>query len=220
MVADARPPVPREPIDRLVGPLARFLHVEAASGVVLLVCAVTALVLANSPAQAWFLGLWKTNVSIGLGSFEMSHSLKHWINDGLMAIFFFVVGLEIKRELIVGELRFRPAGDAAPSSRRSEAMVVPAGSSTSRAPRPAHRRPRTVGAIPMATDIAFALGIHRHAGRSRAARPCKRVPGSLSPSSTTSSPMLVIAIFYTEGLHTTALAPRGASPSSAALVRR
>ena len=97
--------LPAEPIDHVVGPIARFLHVESASGVVLLLATVAALVLANSPASEDFLSLWQTPLGFSVGAFEMHHSLKHWINDGLMAIFFFVVSLEVKRELIFGELR-------------------------------------------------------------------------------------------------------------------
>ena len=97
--------LPSEPIDRIVGPLARFLHVEAASGVVLLAAAVAAFALANSPLADSFLGIWKTRVSFGFGGFQLDHSLQHWVSDGLMAIFFFVVGLEVKRELVLGQLR-------------------------------------------------------------------------------------------------------------------
>lgn len=97
-------PMPREPVHRLMKPLNRFLHVEAASGVVLLVCALVALSLANSPWSASFLGIWKTKLGLTVGEFQLQHSLKHWINDGLMAIFFFVIGLEVKRELVLGLL--------------------------------------------------------------------------------------------------------------------
>jgi hypothetical protein len=96
---------PDEPIDRLVAPLTRFLQVEAAGGIVLLVCTVLALVLANSQLGDAYLAFWSTQVGFTLGGFEMIHSLKHWINDGLMAVFFFVIGLEVKRELVLGELR-------------------------------------------------------------------------------------------------------------------
>ncbi|MEY4672558.1 MAG: hypothetical protein RL148_342, partial [Planctomycetota bacterium] len=99
------PAVPQEPIDRLLAPVERFLHVEAASGIVLLLATVAALALANSPWADAFLGLWKTQVGFQVGEFRMVHSLKHWINDGLMAVFFFVVGLEVKREVVLGELR-------------------------------------------------------------------------------------------------------------------
>ena len=97
--------LPQEPVHRLMAPLQRFLHIEAASGVVLLVVTIAALTLANSDWADWFLGLWKTKFTVAFGDFEMRHSLKHWINDGLMALFFFVVGLEVKRELVLGELR-------------------------------------------------------------------------------------------------------------------
>ena len=119
------PELPREPIDRIVAPVARFLHVEAAGGVVLLACTLIALVLANSPASEAYLGIWKTPVGIQIGSLEFRHSLKHLINDGLMAIFFFVIGLEVKRELVLGELRdVRRA--ALPIAAAVGGMVVPA----------------------------------------------------------------------------------------------
>ena len=98
--------LPQEPIHRLLRPLNSFLHVEAASGVVLLACAVVAFVAANSALSDRYLALWKTpiGIGIGIGDFQFRHSLKHWINDGLMAIFFFVIGLEVKREIALGEL--------------------------------------------------------------------------------------------------------------------
>ena len=146
--------LPREPIDRLTKPLEHFLHIEAASGVVLLVCTVIALALANSGASEWFLKLWKTRVSIGFGSFQMVHPLYHWINDGLMAIFFFVIGLEVKRELVVGELRgMRKA--ALPVAAAIGGMVVPAGIYLLlQGGTPA----QDGWGIPMATDIAFVVG--------------------------------------------------------------
>jgi len=199
MAMDARQPLPREPIDRLVGPLAKFLHVEAASGVVLLACAVAALILANSPAQEAFLGLWKTKVAVGFGSFQMSHSLKHWINDGLMAIFFFVIGLEVKRELVLGELRdLRRA--MLPIMAALGGMVVPAciylalryGTDS-----------QDGWGIPMATDIAFVVGCMAVMG--------KRVPLSLRvlllslAIADDIGAILVIAIGYTAEIHATAL---------------
>ncbi|MDH3685693.1 MAG: Na+/H+ antiporter NhaA, partial [Myxococcales bacterium] len=147
--------LPREPIQRLVGPLERFLHIESAGGVVLLFAALMALGLANSPWSEWFLGLWKTRVAFAIGGFEMDHSLKHWINDGLMAIFFFVIGLEVKRELVLGELRdLRRA--VLPLVAAVGGMVVPAGIYLAfQAGEPAARG----WGIPMATDIAFVVGI-------------------------------------------------------------
>ena len=85
--------LPAEPIDHIIGPLRRFLHVEATSGILLLGVTCIALALANSPFASAFLSLWKTPCGFTLGPVEMSHSLKHWINDGLMTVFFFVVGL-------------------------------------------------------------------------------------------------------------------------------
>ena len=110
----------------MVKPIVRFMHVEAAGGIVLLVCTVAALVLANSRFADGFLAIWKTEVGFRFGDFEMIHSLKHWISDGLMAIFFFVVGLEVKRELVLGELRdVRRA--TLPVAAALGGMVVPAG---------------------------------------------------------------------------------------------
>ena len=95
--------LPEQPIQHLTAPFTRFLHVEAAGGVVLLVATIVALGLANSPWSEWYLAIWEREFSIGFA--PMSHSLRHWISDGLMAVFFFVIGLEVKRELVLGELR-------------------------------------------------------------------------------------------------------------------
>jgi len=95
--ARARADLPEERIHRLVSPLVRFMHVEAAGGIVLLALTVTALALANSPFSEDFLALWKTKIGFSWGEFEMRYSLKHWINDGLMGIGFtmsiFIAGL-------------------------------------------------------------------------------------------------------------------------------
>src|SRR5688500_18821276 len=93
--------LPEQPMHRFARPLTRFLHVESASGMVLLACAVTALILANSAASEEFLAFWETPLGVTFGDFRLQHSLKHWINDGLMAIFFFVIGLEVKREMVL-----------------------------------------------------------------------------------------------------------------------
>src|SRR5689334_6899174 len=100
-----QPQLPRMPIDVVAAPLRRFMHVEAAGGVVLLACTAIALWLANLTSADAYLAFWKTPVNLTVGSFELRGGLYHWINDGLMAIFFFVVGLEIKREVVSGELR-------------------------------------------------------------------------------------------------------------------
>ncbi|MFP5299497.1 MAG: Na+/H+ antiporter NhaA, partial [Actinomycetota bacterium] len=114
------------PVPRLVArPLRRFLHTEAAGGVVLLVATIIALLLANSPFQDGFESFWRTEVRLEIGNFVLNEDLRHWVNDGLMAIFFFVVGLEIKRELVIGELR-DPRAALLPAVAALGGMVVPA----------------------------------------------------------------------------------------------
>jgi NhaA family Na+:H+ antiporter len=146
--------LPREPIARLTEPIERFMHVESASGVVLLVATVTALALANSGFSEAFLGFWKTPLGFEIGSFQMRHSLAHWINDGLMAIFFFVIGLEVKREIVHGELG-DPRQAVLPIAAAVGGMVVPAVIYlTLQGDGPA----ASGWGIPMATDIAFVVG--------------------------------------------------------------
>jgi NhaA family Na+:H+ antiporter len=186
--------LPKEPIDKVTKPLEKFLHVEAASGVVLLLCALVALVLANSPASEWYLKLWKTPVGFSLGSFEMVHPLYHWINDGLMAIFFFVIGLEVKRELVIGELReMRKA--TLPLAAAIGGMVVPAGiyillMGDSDA--------RDGWGIPMATDIAFVVGCMAVLG-DRVPHTLRVLLLSLAIADDIGA-ILVIAVGYTESI--------------------
>jgi NhaA family Na+:H+ antiporter len=184
--------LPREPIDRLLGPLTRFLHVEAAGGAVLLVCASAALILANSPFAEPYLAIWKTPLGIQIGSHELVHSLKHWINDGLMGIFFFVIGLEVKRELVLGELSdVRRA--ALPVAAALGGMLVPAAVYLAlQAGEPAQRG----WGIPMATDIAFVVGCLAALG-SRVPRPLRALLLSLAIADDIGA-ILVIAIGYTE----------------------
>ena len=189
-----RPQLPEEPIQRIIGPLTRFLHVEAASGVVLLAATVVALVLANSRVSDEFLAFWQMEVGFRFGSFEFQHSLKHLINDGLMAIFFFVIGLEVKRELVIGELRdLRRA--ALPIAAAIGGMVVPAGLYLAlELGQPGQRG----WGIPMATDIAFVVGCMAVLG--------SRVPHSLRITLLSLAiaddigAILVIAIGYTDHL--------------------
>ncbi len=131
--------------------LAEFLHDEAAGGVVLLIAVVVAVVWANSPWREQYFSFWHTELRIA----GIEEDLQHWVNDGLMALFFFVVGLEIKRELVGGEL----------SDRR--AATLPALAAIAGAILPAVLFLLLAGggnaasgwAIPMATDIAFAVGV-------------------------------------------------------------
>lgn len=104
----------------------RLVGHEAAGGVLLFAAAVIALIWANSPWSEHYDDLWHTSITIGTGRFNLDETLLHWINDGLMAIFFFVVGLEIKRELLVGELA-SPRRAALPAIAALGGVLVPAG---------------------------------------------------------------------------------------------
>lgn len=118
--------LPKEPADRLTDPLKRFLRIEAVAGVVLLISTTLALVLANAPWSTSYLAFWDTPVALQLGSVTITRSLKHGINDGLMTLFFFVIALELKRELVLGELRdMHVAG--LPIAAALGGMIVPVG---------------------------------------------------------------------------------------------
>ncbi len=185
---------PSAPIDRLVAPFERFLHVSAASGAALLLASGAALLLANSPWSEGFLGIWSTEVSFGFGSFQMSHSLRHWVNDGLMVLFFFVIGLEVKRELAIGELReLRKA--TLPIAAALGGMVVPAGVYLAlQAGEPGARG----WGIPMATDIAFVVGCMAVLG-SRVPHGLRVLLLSLAIADDIGA-IIVIAVGYTESL--------------------
>jgi NhaA family Na+:H+ antiporter len=132
----------------------RFFRTETVGGVVLLLFATIALGVANSPASAAFAHVWDTSIAIGFVDHAFSLSLHHWINDGLMAIFFLLVGLEIKRELLAGELS-SPKRAALPIACAIGGMIVPAAAfAIFNANGPGARG----WGIPMATDIAFTLG--------------------------------------------------------------
>src|SRR4051794_12834461 len=133
------------------GALAEFLHDEAAGGVVLLAAAVVAVVWANSPARDAYFSLWATELDVA----GIHEDLQHWVNDGLMALFFFVVGLEIKRELVDGELSDRRAA-ALPAVAATAGALVPAAIFILLA---GGGEAGSGWAIPMATDIAFAVGV-------------------------------------------------------------
>lgn len=178
----------------LLAPLRDFIHTEAAGGIVLLLAAVVALFWANSPWSASYVELWETTLTVQIGDHGLSKDLAHWINDGLMAVFFFVIGLEIKRELIVGEL----------SSFRQASLPVAAAIGGSLLPALIYLLLNLSGGgtsgwgIPMATDIAFALGVLALLGR--------RVPAALLVFVTALAivddivAVLVISIFYTASI--------------------
>jgi Na+:H+ antiporter, NhaA family len=136
-------------------PLTEFLHDEAAGGIALLAAAIVAVVWANSPASDAYADLWGHELRLGVPGAAITADLRHWVNDGLMALFFFVVGLEIKRELVVGELRERRAATlpvvAAIGGVALPAVVFLAVT--------AGHEGASGWAIPAATDIAFAVGI-------------------------------------------------------------
>lgn len=193
-------PVRKAPINRLIDPLARFLHTQSASGIFLMVCTACALFLSNSPWADPFLQLWEIPIGITVGSLTFAEPAGLLINDGLMTLFFFVVGLEIKRELVSGELR-EPRKAALPAVAALGGMVVPAllyhllqrG------------QPGQAGwGIPMATDIAFVVGFLALLG--------KRVPSGLKILLLSLAivddlgAVLVIALFYTASVSLAALA--------------
>ena len=177
-----------------------LLRDEAISGKILLAAALLALIVVNSPLLNIYESFWHTNLSIGLGEFSLSEDLRHWMNDGLMVIFFLVVGLEIKREMVKGELR-NPKKAILPIAAAVGGMIVPVliylvfnfGSETARG-----------WGIPVATDIAFAIGVLALIG--------SRVPSSLKVFLLTLAivddllAILIIAIFYTAQINQAALA--------------
>ena len=180
-----------------VRPFVRFTRVEAASGIVLLATAAMALVWANSPwSDIYHRVFEETRVAFGIGPLELNETLGHFINDGLMAIFFFVVGLEIKRELVVGDLR-DPKAAALPVVAAVGGMVVPAVVYLAFT---AGLGPEAAGgwAIPMATDIAFVVGVVALLGR-RVPTGAKLFVLALAIADDLGA-IAVIAIFYTSDL--------------------
>jgi Na+:H+ antiporter, NhaA family len=195
---DRQPLVPA-PL-RLPAPLREYLREEAAGGVVLMVAAVAALAWANSPWRAAYDALWHTRLTLQLGRFALDGDLRHWVNDGLMTLFFLVVGLEIKRELVVGELRtWRNA--ALPVIAAAGGMAVPAALyATLNAGGPG----ADGWGVPMATDVAFALGVLALLG--------PRVPAALKVFLLTLAivddlgSIAIVALFYSQEVNAAALA--------------
>jgi Na+:H+ antiporter, NhaA family len=207
-----RPPVP--PPRRLPAPLREYLREEAAGGVALTAAAALALAWANSPWRAAYDALWETTLAVRLGRFAIEADLRHWVDDGLMTLFFLVVGLEIKRELVAGELASWPRA-ALPVLAAAGGMAVPAAIYAA----VNAGGPGAPGwGVPMATDIAFALGVLALLG--------PRVPSSLKVFLLTLAvvddlgSIAVVALFYSRGveLGTLALAA-GLLVVVAALVR-
>jgi NhaA family Na+:H+ antiporter len=188
-----------------LSPIKRFMALETASGILLIITTIIAMVWANSAYKESYEHFFHTNISLTIGTIlHLEHSLLHWINDGLMVIFFFVVGLEIKRELAIGELS-TPKKAALPIFAAIGGMVVPA--------LIYHvfnlEGPGKPGwGIPMATDIAFAVGVLTLLG--------KRIPFSLKVFLLALAivddlgAVLVIAVFYTEQISGPAIGVAGA----------
>ena len=179
---------------RAAQPFARFLQVEAAGGILLVAATVAALVWANSPWQASYESFWSTTIRLEVGSYLFEEDLGHVVNDLLMAVFFFVVGMEIKRELVVGELRDRRAV-ALPAMAALGGMIVPAAIYLAFN---AGGDGAAGWGIPMATDIAFALGVVALLG--------SRVPSAVKVLLLTLAivddigAIAVIAVFYADDL--------------------
>lgn len=123
-MSDSLAQLPHEPADRFTRPFMRFLRIEAMAGIILLMSTLVALLLSNTAWSTQFLGFWDTSAGFRFGGMEFSRTVKHWINDGLMTLFFFVIALELKRELVLGELH-NPRLAAFPLAAAIGGMVVP-----------------------------------------------------------------------------------------------
>ena len=199
----SRPPTSL-PIDRMLAPLRAFTDGSASGGILLMAMTLTAIAWDNSPWADGYIRLWRTPLGITFGGLHLDHDLHFWVNDALMAVFFLVIGLEIKREVLVGEL----------GSVRKAAL--PAAAALGGAILPAALFVLVVGidspavrgwGVPMATDIAFALGVLALIGR--------WAPTGLRVFLTALSivddllAVVVIAVFYTANVDATALAWAG-----------
>ncbi|MFZ3186796.1 MAG: Na+/H+ antiporter NhaA [Pseudomonas sp.] len=180
--------------------LTRFFELESASGLLLIAAAVLAMTINNSPLSFLYTGLLDIPVAVQFGALEIAKPLLLWINDGLMAVFFLLIGLEVKREVLEGQLK-EPSQLVLPGAAAIGGMLVPALIYWAFN----HENPAAIGgwAIPMATDIAFALGVLALLG--------KRVPVSLKLFLMTLAiiddlgAIIVIALFYSTDLSTLSL---------------
>lgn len=181
-------------IRKILRPAIRFFQLEQASGLLLIAVAILAIVWANSPLASSYFSIWSSKVDFGFGDFKIEKDFLHWINDGLMAVFFFVVGLEIKRELLIGELS-SVKNAVLPAVAALGGMIFPAliYFSMNSSGDAAHG-----WGIPMATDIAFAIGILSILGN--------RVPFALKIFLTAVAiiddlgAVIVIAVFYSSNI--------------------
>ena len=191
--------IPPAPVIRIIRPFQAFAENKAAGGILLLICTAAALGWANSPWASSYTALWHTELTISVGSAGLRHDLHFWVNDLLMVIFFFLVGLEIKREVLVGEL----------ASVRQAILPIVAAAGGVAVPAILYSLVNAGGpgahgwGIPMATDIAFALGVMALLG--------DRVPTALKVFLTALAivddiaAVFVIALFYTTEISWSAL---------------
>ena len=197
--------IEKEPVDKwIIHPFMRFINSSTNGAIVLFAAAILAIIIANSPWAKPFHDFWQIRISLGFYEYGISKTLHHWINDGLMAIFFFMIGLELKREIIAGELR-EPRKAVLPIAAAIGGMLFPAliyvaFNHSSQA--------ATKGwGIPMATDIAFALGVLYLLG--------ERIPVAVKVFLTTLAmvddlgAVLVIAFFYTSHINVAGLITGG-----------
>jgi NhaA family Na+:H+ antiporter len=199
--------------NRRRGSLQDFLHDEATGGIVLVVAAMAAVVWANSPVAGSYVSLWDHPLTLGWGDASLSKDLQHWVNDALMAIFFFVVGLEIKRELAVGELR-DPRAAALPAAAAVGGVVLPALIFVSLTSGEA----QSGWGIPMATDIAFAVGVLALLGN-RVPAGAKLLLLSVAIVDDIIA-ITVIALFYTDAVSLLWLAGTGAGLVGVVVMQR
>lgn len=191
--------------NRIATPFEHFIHAQTTTGIILMFMTVVALILANTPLTDAYVHFFHTEINLNVGEWELSHSIHHWINDGLMAIFFFLVGLEIKREILVGELSILKVA-MLPILAAIGGMVLPAliylGINYG-----------TEGqygwGIPMATDIAFAISALVLLGN-RVSSPLVTFLVALAIVDDLGA-VTVIALFYTEDIHVLQLALAGVS---------
>ncbi len=193
----------KSPIDKIIAPVSRFIHLEYTSGIVLLLSVIVAIIWANSAYADSYHHLWELPLSIGFDKYVFNQPLHIWINDGLMAIFFFVIGLELKREFMDGELSTAKKASL-PMMAALGGMIVPAilYFTINQGTEAEHG-----WGIPMATDIAFALALLSIAG--------KHIPPSIKiflsalAVADDLGAVLVIAFFYTADLNFLPLAVAG-----------
>jgi len=191
--------------NKIATPFEHFIHAQTTTGMILMFMTLLALILANTPLTEGYSHFFHTTIDLNVGSWQLSHSVHHWINDGLMAIFFFLIGLEIKREVLVGELSNLKVA-ILPILAAIGGMIFPAliyftiNSGGEGA---------AGWGIPMATDIAFAISALVLLG--------KRIPTALVTFLVALAivddlgAVLVIALFYTEQIHMLPLALAGGS---------